>query len=289
MFNFRHSVQRSAFVVALLTLIATLSFMQPSNSAASKGYLLKQELRDLGPISVAATMSGISVDFEKYKCKLVAHAPDWQVYLFRPTEKLMWVGDINQTDQILRGQLNYLSKNVLKSDPAKASQIKLHSIENLVKAKNADVIETGEFQGFPYRTLTSEKVRYRANVTFKCLKDFKVAPQCAAIIGQLCALGPVDQMPIFAKKTRRSEAPTYAQEHERQKDISFGLNEIATPKYDLRIGPQLLINTTKIQSAQVPAESFAVPEHYKEVVAATQVLYSSAFKNDASYKLIFGE
>ncbi|MDR3614961.1 MAG: hypothetical protein P4L53_15480 [Candidatus Obscuribacterales bacterium] len=89
------------FLISVL--LATLFLANQAVIAKTSGseWVLKQGSSDLGQQNVYVCEDAVKIESVRYGYHVLAKAPDWRVYCYRPGEKKMWVTPLNDFSGIL--------------------------------------------------------------------------------------------------------------------------------------------------------------------------------------------
>ena len=150
----RSSANLTKLLISLL--LATLCLINQAVLAKTNGseWVLKQKLQDMGTQTVYVGDDAVKIESSELGCCVLAKAPDWQVYCYRPVEKKLWVGPLEAFTGLLitnpfsfpsytpmgvsrAGVINYAGVNCVQFRPPNAKEWVLFASDEIKTNKKA--------------------------------------------------------------------------------------------------------------------------------------------------------
>jgi len=218
----------------------------PAQSAKTE-WLLVQNHCDRGKMTVYIAPDAVKVVSERFGYHLLCRGPKWIVYCFRPDDKTVWTGTLNQ----FCGGILY--------NPG------------LVPSKNHIILtatDKGSLPGTKYTKFTapgfSRETEYGAD-------DIAVNPMVVEFLSRFYECPDVGKVPLYRINDKGKGHRTTL-----NRKGDWMTRDLGT---DLRGGPIEELVTKSVGKVPYKATEFEFPVGYKKVADITSVAYSSAQKD----------
>jgi hypothetical protein len=244
-----------------------LAFNQAASRAAESEWILRQTIADFKSCDVYISRSAIKILNKERGVSLLAKAPDWTFYYFRPAEKVLWKGPI--ADINVRNFFNPPSFSVLRNSSI------LKASEKLPQNATTQLVGKTKFLGFPCESRIDSK-----GVTgFYITRAIPLDPMGAYFLTKLEGVPMTGAVPLRARHYRPLPN-TFEQEHAQLKKSNlFWSAQSFSFADDQRTGLLEILNTQSCRKTQFNAEDFVLPNGYKSVKYMTDVTYSKDMKD----------
>ena len=85
----------------LLALLLSTQSQCAWSSPALSEWVLEQDAQDLGEHTVTISHDAVKIECHTLGYIVIAKAPDWKIYCFRPVEKKIWIGKLDLFNGII--------------------------------------------------------------------------------------------------------------------------------------------------------------------------------------------
>lgn len=252
--------------------ILFFQYFMPAGAASEPPqteWILTQRYQQSGFQTIYVSNSAVKIT-TSFGCCLLAKAPDWKVEFYRPSEKTIWEGTIEEIPEF-SSMLNPYKRRF-----------------GYVKTGEFSALRTGEgiVAGIKYTAFTSDNSFRR--LSYWTANEIKVDPNCGKVICRATGLPPLKQIPLYIRVTRK-DPKTYAQEAADRRQYWVKANQSIVPN-DLRSGPIERLSTLASKQTTFRSSDFEIPSNYMRVKDLIDVAYSRSMKKDAeSVFAEFGE
>lgn len=266
------SQKTSAIKYALTIALYSAASVLPVHAAGEAGWLLDQEHREAGKFIAYVTKDAIKLVFAKGWCVL-AKAPENLVYVFRPTEKVIWIGTAE--DLSPSALFNpFRPPRARKSLPVVIMKAAKH-YQRDDNHQFVEVLGTGKKSAIEF-TEYSTVTQSNRKLVFRTTKDIKTAPVVIRLLSRLYEIPDVGSLPIYVRSNAQGNK-TYVKELEQSRDIA---SPRITAASDHSIGPVMVLETKGIRQSAIEASALAVPQGYTQKKDILDITYSSDQKSE---------
>lgn len=226
-----------------LWLLAFLSWTSPAALAStpSNEWVLKQKAQDTGEHTVYITPDAVKIVCNSGGYNILAKAPAWQVYCYRPDSKEYWTGDLEQFN------------GIIMINPFAVPSIKTEVLSDQTKVT---------YKGHQCTRYTKPKL---GRPVVMVADDIEVSAKACELLCRYYYVTKMTKVPVY----RLVKAiPHKAGMSHQWLDANVAR--------DLRSGDRVALDTDSWKKIVFNAADFEYPKDYKRIKDINQVGYSSA-------------
>jgi hypothetical protein len=280
--------QSLAPVVVLVTTISTAAAAPQTTARApqhtsqtaapadglGQQWVLYQHHAELGDIIFYISPHACKAVIAKTGSCLLAKAPDWKLSYYRPDEKKIWTGAIDQLEPAsLVNPFNRSFKRRRAPVVVRKADVPFF---NSPQQQNVEASGSGQYKGLRYDEYLITTARQRT--VFWLARDIAVDRPCAKVMCRFYGVPEMGHLPIYVRKNT-TQNQLYAKDFERNRALPFFPQHADIVK-DLRNGPQIVMNTTSYERTPLDNSLYRVPQGYQNTAAIVDITYSGKVKDD---------
>jgi hypothetical protein len=229
----------------ILLLLATFCLVNHAVLAKPTGseWVLKQNSLDLGPLNVFVAGDAVKIECTRQGYCVLAKAPDWQVYYFRPIEKTFWVSSLESFNGLMMVNPFCVSK-YSKGSANKVGVIKYAGLP-CVQLRPANKKMWIEFAS----------------------DEISTNPKVCEFINRYYYLPDTGRVPLY----RKIEAP----DNKRKLNNQWLTGDMSA---DLRNQPRVVLTTVDAKKVDYRSADFDIPQNFKRVHNVNDISLSTNSK-----------
>jgi hypothetical protein len=237
--------------------------------------VLNQVQRDSGSYITTVTRHAVKMVNSNNGIVLVAKAPRWEVYFFRPSDKIIWIGPMDKLSPatIFNPFKDHTTMEVRPATLAASHLDHSNSTKGQVIYKDGE----GSLQGIHYIKYSNFGVG--SKTVFFAADQFPIDPTCAEVLSRMCRNPLVNQVPLYVLGSKPGKKAQSEIDESKRKSPDFPMSDLYNMRYDVRTGPQEYLVTNSWKVAPFNNSDFAAPTNYKRVAKFTDVYFSKKIRS----------